>query len=69
MVFQKSSDGGESYEDINWDEIGFGIIPTDFMYVMKCSKGGNFSEGNLIPYGNIQLCPSAGILNYGQVGT
>ncbi|KAF1861440.1 hypothetical protein Lal_00025760 [Lupinus albus] len=61
-----NSVGCERYEDIKWDEIGFGIVATDFMYVMKCSKGEKFSEGNLIPYGNIELTPSAGILNYGQ---
>ncbi|KAL4371709.1 hypothetical protein AHAS_Ahas06G0192900 [Arachis hypogaea] len=37
------------------------------MYVMKCSKGEDFGDGSLIPYGNIELPPSAGILNYGQI--
>lgn len=37
------------------------------MYVMKCSKGEGFSQGTLIRYGNIELSPAAGILNYGQV--
>ncbi|XP_024933592.2 branched-chain amino acid aminotransferase 2, chloroplastic [Ziziphus jujuba] len=36
------------------------------MYSMKCVKGDNFSQGNLIPFGNIELSPSAGVLNYGQ---
>lgn len=34
---------------------------------MKCSKGEGFSQGTLIRYGNIELSPAAGILNYGQV--
>jgi len=37
--------------DINWDNGGCGLSPTDFMYIMKCSIGGEFSEGNLVPYG------------------
>ncbi|XP_020227494.1 putative branched-chain-amino-acid aminotransferase 7 [Cajanus cajan] len=56
----------EIYADINWDELGFNIIPTDYMYVMKCAKGDKFSQGSLLPYGNIEISPSAGILNYGQ---
>ncbi|XP_061336401.1 branched-chain-amino-acid aminotransferase 2, chloroplastic-like isoform X1 [Gastrolobium bilobum] len=36
------------------------------MYVMKCAKGDKFSEGTLTRYGNIELSPFAGILNYGQ---
>ncbi|KAK3016389.1 hypothetical protein RJ639_007367 [Escallonia herrerae] len=52
--------------DIDWDNLGFGFMPTDYMYVMKCSHGENFSEGQLQRFGNIELSPSAGILNYGQ---
>ncbi|CAI9766884.1 unnamed protein product [Fraxinus pennsylvanica] len=52
--------------EIDWDNIGFGFIPTDYMYIMKCSQGENFSNGELHRFGNIELSPSAGILNYGQ---
>ncbi|XP_068467213.1 branched-chain amino acid aminotransferase 2, chloroplastic isoform X1 [Phaseolus vulgaris] len=52
--------------DIEWDNLGFGIQPTDYMYVMKCAQGGTFSKGELKRFGNIELNPSAGILNYGQ---
>ncbi|MCL7023049.1 hypothetical protein MKW94_030773 [Papaver nudicaule] len=52
--------------DICWDNLGFGLVPTDQMYMSKCSTGGNFSKGKLQPYGNIELSPSAGVLNYGQ---
>ena len=38
------------------------------MYVMKCAQGGSFSDGELQRFGNIELNPSAGVLNYGQVG-
>lgn len=57
----------EEYADINWDELRFGLVPTDYMYAMKCSRGEEFTRGELNRYGNIELSPSAGILNYGQV--
>ncbi|KAH1082510.1 hypothetical protein J1N35_022271 [Gossypium stocksii] len=52
--------------DIEWGNLGFGLLPTDYMYMMKCSQGGNFSKGELQRFGNIELNPSAGVLNYGQ---
>ncbi|PIA64658.1 hypothetical protein AQUCO_00100250v1 [Aquilegia coerulea] len=51
---------------ICWDDLGFGLVETDYMYSTKCSDDGNFSKGELIPYGDIKLSPSAGVLNYGQ---
>ena len=54
--------------DIEWDNLGFGFQPTDYMYVMKCAQGGSFSDGKLQRFGNIEMNPSAGVLNYGQVG-
>ncbi|XP_047159986.1 putative branched-chain-amino-acid aminotransferase 7 [Vigna umbellata] len=56
----------ENCTDINWDELGFNPVPTDFMYVMKCAKGDNFAEGSLVPFGNIEINPFATIFNYGQ---
>ncbi|KAJ0237623.1 Branched-chain-amino-acid aminotransferase 2 [Hirschfeldia incana] len=56
----------EEYADIDWDNLGFGLTPADYMYVMKCSKDGEFTQGELSRFGNIQLSPSAGVLNYGQ---
>lgn len=53
--------------DIDWDNIGFGLKPTDYMYVMKCNMDGEFSKGELQRFGNIEVSPSAGVLNYGQV--
>jgi hypothetical protein len=54
---------------MNWDELGFNLVPADYMYVMKCSleKGFTFTQGNITPYGNIEMSPFSGILNYGQV--
>lgn len=41
-------------------------MPTDYMYQMKCGQNGMFERGQVKPYGNIELSPSAGVLNYGQ---
>ncbi|XP_021754683.1 branched-chain-amino-acid aminotransferase 2, chloroplastic-like [Chenopodium quinoa] len=57
----------DEYADIDWDSIGFGLTPTDYMYVTKTSQQDDgFTEGQLKQYGNIELSPSAGVLNYGQ---
>uniref|UniRef100_A0A0D9ZP50 Branched-chain-amino-acid aminotransferase n=1 Tax=Oryza glumipatula TaxID=40148 RepID=A0A0D9ZP50_9ORYZ len=52
--------------DFNWETLGFQPVPTDFMYVMRCSEEGVFTKGELVPYGPIELNPAAGVLNYGQ---
>ena len=58
----------DEYADVDWDNIGFGVMPSDYMYIMKCSKDENFEKGQLNPYGNVEISPAAGVLNYGQVG-
>lgn len=57
----------DEYADVDWDNLGFGLMPTDYMYQMKCRQNGTFERGQVKPYGNIELSPSAGVLNYGQV--
>nr|CAB3487915.1 unnamed protein product [Digitaria exilis] len=52
--------------DFNWDVLGFQLVPTDFMYLMRCSSDGVFTNGELVPYGPIELNPAAAVLNYGQ---
>ncbi|RWR82906.1 branched-chain-amino-acid aminotransferase 2, chloroplastic-like protein isoform X1 [Cinnamomum micranthum f. kanehirae] len=64
-----TTDADRGYEDctnVNWDELGFGLMPTDYMYIMKCSRDEKFLAGKLNRYGNIELSPSSGVLNYGQ---
>lgn len=63
------SDEDNSGGDMDWDNLGFGLTPTDYMYVMRCSQGEDgfsVSRGEVSRYGNIELSPSSGILNYGQ---
>ncbi|KAH0916611.1 hypothetical protein HID58_031057 [Brassica napus] len=54
----------DEYADVDWDNLGFGLTPADYMYVMKCSKDGEFTQGELSRFGNIQLSPSAGTKAY-----
>ncbi|XP_069142863.1 branched-chain-amino-acid aminotransferase 2, chloroplastic-like isoform X2 [Solanum lycopersicum] len=57
----------EVFPVVDWDKLGFGFTPTDYMYITKsCDVAGNFKQGQLNGYDNIQLSPSAGVLNYGQ---
>ncbi|THG19640.1 hypothetical protein TEA_019061 [Camellia sinensis var. sinensis] len=63
---EPSSYSDDESTDIDWNNIGFGIRPTDYIYITKSSADGIFEQGQLNPYGNIELNPSAGVLNYGQ---
>ncbi|KAJ4966372.1 hypothetical protein NE237_018221 [Protea cynaroides] len=58
--------GEEEYADLNWDDLGYGLVPTDYMYIMKTSENEKFSFGELNRFGNIELSPAAGVLNYSQ---
>ncbi|KAL8128459.1 hypothetical protein V2J09_017614 [Rumex salicifolius] len=51
---------------VDWDNLGFGLVQTDFMYSMKCSRDADFVGGQICPYRNIELNPAAAVLNYGQ---
>ncbi|CDY53833.1 BnaA09g57250D [Brassica napus] len=55
----------DEYADMDWDNLGFALTPADYMYVMKCSKDGEFTKGELSRFGNIQLSPSAGAIYEG----
>jgi len=66
MLILMTTMSDEEDADINWDDLGFGLVPTDYMYVMRCGRDEKFSSGVLNRYGNIELSPSSGVLNYGQ---
>ncbi|MEE2876380.1 MAG: branched-chain amino acid aminotransferase [Candidatus Neomarinimicrobiota bacterium] len=51
---------------IDWDSLAFNLTPARSMYLATCERGGEWEEGNMVPYGNIELSPAAGVLNYGQ---
>jgi|TARA_B110000438_G_scaffold45270_1_gene45333 branched-chain amino acid aminotransferase len=52
--------------NIEWDKLGFDVVPTKSMFKAICSDGEKWKEGSIIPYGNIELSPAANVLNYGQ---
>ncbi|KAL0361220.1 UNVERIFIED_CONTAM: Branched-chain-amino-acid aminotransferase 2, chloroplastic [Sesamum radiatum] len=56
----------DEYAGVEWDNLGFGLVQTDYMYTMRCGRDEEFKQGQLSRYGNIELSPSAGVLNYGQ---
>ncbi len=51
---------------LNWDDLTFSFTPTKTMYTAQCSKGDNWDDGKLVPFGLITLSPAACVLNYGQ---
>jgi branched-chain amino acid aminotransferase len=53
--------------DLDWENLGFGLVPTDYMCIAKCGPDGNFCKGEMVPFGPISMNPSSGVLNYGQV--
>ncbi|KAJ0547230.1 putative branched-chain-amino-acid transaminase [Helianthus annuus] len=56
----------EEYADVDWNNLGFGLTRTDYMYKAKCTLNSTFEQGQVTDYGNVELSPAAGVLNYGQ---
>ncbi|VVA98253.1 unnamed protein product [Arabis nemorensis] len=56
----------EKYANVKWEELGFGFVRTDNMYVAKCSFGESFQEGKIVPYADFEISPCSSVLNYGQ---
>jgi len=52
-------------EDIDFYSLGFNFIETKSMFVSDF-KDGKWDEGELVPFGNIEISPAACVLNYGQ---
>ncbi|OIS98033.1 PREDICTED: branched-chain-amino-acid aminotransferase 2, chloroplastic-like isoform X1 [Nicotiana attenuata] len=63
---QSTGQSDDESIDTDWENLGFHLMPTDYMYLTKSDEDGHFEQGQLNPYGNIHLSPSAAVLNYGQ---
>jgi len=50
---------------INWSKLGFGQYFADYMYVSNY-KDGEWEEGEILPYGTIEIEPSMMTLHYSQ---
>ena len=51
--------------NVDFENLEFGKIFTDHIFVSKYSKG-QWSEGEIMPYGNFMISPSARVFHYGQ---
>lgn len=50
----------------NENELGFGSIFTDHMFIMNYDVGEGWHDARIVPYGPLSLDPAAIILHYGQ---
>lgn len=50
----------------NADELGFGRIYTDHMFIMDYTEGKGWHDARIVPYQPVVLDPAAKILHYGQ---
>lgn len=48
------------------DELVFGTVFTDHMFIMDYTEGKGWHDPRIVPYGPISLDPSAMVLHYGQ---
>jgi len=53
-------------EGIKWEDFGFQLTKTNYMYISETSLGTEFHNGKIVPYGPLSLEPAATVLNYGQ---
>ena len=56
----------ESAANIDWDSLTFSLTQTDYMYIAECELGQPWHPGEMRKYGNLEIDPAAGVLNYGQ---
>lgn len=52
-------------KDINWGELGFAYMPTDYRYVANY-RNGAWEEGQLTTDSNVVISECAGVLQYAQ---
>ena len=55
-----------SNKAIDWNNLSFQAITTKSIFLAKCNDGEKWDNGNLVPYGDLEIPPTAGVLNYGQ---
>ncbi|SHH22051.1 branched chain amino acid aminotransferase apoenzyme [Anaerosphaera aminiphila DSM 21120] len=62
--FEKSLKLKEKIKDEN--KLGFGTYFTDYMFLMDYDEKNGWNDPRIVPYGNIEIQPSAMGLHYGQ---
>ena len=53
---------------MDWDKLGFKVVPTKTMYVARTDESLAWQPGSCVPYGPIEIHPASGAINYGQSG-
>ena len=46
-------------QNIDWENLGFNVHPTRSMWKGECRIGQPWSNGQLIPYGKIEMFPAS----------
>ena len=49
----------------NWNDLGFGLVLTDHMFIMDYHEGQGWHDARIVPYAPLTLDPSAIVLHYG----
>ncbi|MBN1426533.1 branched-chain amino acid aminotransferase [Candidatus Fermentibacteria bacterium] len=53
---------------MDWDNLGFKVVPTKTLYVARTDENLQWQPGACVPYGPLEIHPASGALNYGQSG-
>ncbi len=48
------------------DNLGFGKIFTDHMFIMNYTEGKGWHDARIVPFGNLTLSPASMVFHYGQ---
>lgn len=65
MTFKITKNQFTRFNDINWNDLKFGTYFSDHMFIAKY-KDGKWDNGEIIPYGPIEIEPSLCTLHYAQ---
>lgn len=52
-------------DSVNWENLGFGVYLSDHVYMSR-HDGNEWNEGEIIPYGPMEVEPAMCTLHYGQ---
>lgn len=63
--FKITKNENTRYDLVNWDNPGFGKYFSDHVFLAEY-KNGKWNEGEIIPYGPMQIEPAMTTLHYGQ---
>ena len=65
IKFPITHNKNSTLQAVNWDQLPFGKIFTDHMFVMEYSNGA-WQQGEIIPFGPISMHPAMSAIHYGQ---